>query len=81
MQEITKILENLITFLFQVGVYGAAIILIILGIRYAVEARSQKTELLRKFLIYVILGLVLLFIASFVPQLLRSFFEQFSKGK
>lgn len=78
MTEAAKILQNIITFLFQVGTFGAAIVLIILGLRYAWEAKAGKTEQLKQLLIYVILGLILLLIAAFVPQLFKSFLQKYT---
>lgn len=79
MQEATRILQNIITFLFQIGTYGAALILIILGLRYAFESSAQKTGELKKLLLYVIGGLILLLIAFFVPQLLKDFLQRYTQ--
>ncbi len=77
MEKITQIFKNLITFLFQLGMVGGAIVLIILGIKYAFEGRTQKTEQLKKLFIYVIVGLVLLVVAFFVPQMLKALLSKY----
>lgn len=78
MEDVREILLNIIKFLTQAGTLLAAIILVILGLRYAYESRSGATEKLRQFLIYVIIGLVLLILSIFIPNMLKAFLEQYT---
>jgi multisubunit Na+/H+ antiporter MnhB subunit len=77
MEKATRILQNIMTFLFQIGALASAIILIILGLKYAFS--YKKGEELRKLLIYVILGLVLLFLAFVIPQIINAFLSKYVK--
>lgn len=72
-QRIFRIITNIIRFVFTVLMLAGSAILIFLGIKYIFA--KEKVEDLHKSLMYVILGIVLLIISFFVPNLIKNFIE------
>lgn len=74
---IIKVLRRLITFAFSLILFISGGILIFLGIKYFFAKENVKE--LHTTLLYVILGIILLFVALFIPNLLRNFLESIGK--
>ncbi len=72
--EVLKILGNIIRFLFSILMLVSSALLIFLGIRYI--ANWGKPEELHKSILYVIVGIVLLVLSLFLPNLIKNFIEQ-----
>ena len=71
--EALAILQRINGFIFLVAMAGSVLILIWLGIRYFTQ--QKETEKTNKFIMYVIMGLILLIIAGTIPTLLISFLK------
>lgn len=76
-KEVTKILERITTFLFTALMILASGFFIFLGIKYIIGWGDMKE--LHKSLLYLSLGIVLLIISLFVPNLLKNFIESVTK--
>lgn len=74
---VLKVLGRLIRFAFSLILFISSGILIFLGFKYFFSKGDVKE--LHKTFLYVILGLILLFAALFVPNLLRNFLESIGR--
>jgi len=78
--DILKILGNIIRFLFSVLMILASLLLIILGI-FLIVSGKEKYRILgqeieaRKAFLYLILGIILLILSFFIPNLIKNFIE------
>lgn len=79
-QQAVKIILNIIKFLFVVFLIISTILTIYLGILYIVMGKTEINVMgtnidLRKSLVYLVIGIVFLFISFYVPNFIRSFIE------
>jgi accessory gene regulator protein AgrB len=78
--EILRILGNIINFLFSVLMILGSLLLIILGI-FLIVSGKEKYQILgqeveaRQAFRYLILGIVLLILSLFIPNLIKNFIE------
>ncbi len=72
--EVLKILGNIIRFLFSTLMLISSALLIFLGIRYI--ANWGRPEELHKSILFVVVGIVLLILSLFLPNLIKNFIEQ-----
>jgi len=71
-----KILRNLITFLFQILFLLSSVILVYLGILYILgKSNVGGKDSIHLSILYVIIGIVLLILSFFIPNLIKSFFQ------
>jgi len=74
-QKVIKIIRNIIVFLFNVFLLFASFMFIWLGIQY-ISGKSQiHGEIIHKAILYVVLGIILLILSFFIPNLIKSFLE------
>jgi hypothetical protein len=78
--DILKIFGNIIRFLFSVLMILGSLLLIILGIFLIVSGKEKYRVLgqeveARKAFLYLILGIVLLILSFFIPNLIKNFIE------
>jgi hypothetical protein len=76
-QKLLKILGNIIRFLFTILMIASSALLIFLGIKYITN--WGKPEELHKSILYVVLGIVLLILSLFIPNLIKDFIENATK--
>lgn len=76
--DIFKIIKNIISFMFSLFLMLSIPILIFLGIRY-ISGWGEAREL-NKLLFYVIIGVVILVLSLFVPNLIKNFFDNIIRG-
>ena len=73
-QPIRNLVSDVFSFLLILGAGAIIGLLIWVGIQYTL-AGPEKASNLKKWLPWIIGGLVIIFLAEFVPVLLRTFFE------
>jgi NhaP-type Na+/H+ or K+/H+ antiporter len=73
-ETIKRLITDIFSLLLVVG--GGILIglLIYIGIQYT-RSGPEKASELKKWLIFVLTGLIIVFLAEFIPVLIRSFFE------
>lgn len=72
-EKLLKILGNIIRFLFSILMLVGSALFIFLGIKYI--GNLGKVEELHRSILYIVLGIILLLVSVFVPNLIKDFIE------
>ncbi len=73
-----KIIKQIISFMFSLFLMLSIPILIFLGIKY-ISGWGEAREL-NKLLFYVVIGVVILVLSLFIPNLIKNFFDNIIGG-
>lgn len=71
--KLLKIFGNIIRFLFSILMLAGSALLIFLGIKYI--GNWGNPQELHKSILYITIGIVLLVVSLFIPNLIKSFIE------
>jgi len=72
-EAVRNLFSTLFSFLLTAGIGIIVLLLIWVGIQYTRSGAQKSTEI-KKWLIWILAGLVIIMLAEFVPNLLRTFF-------
>jgi TRAP-type C4-dicarboxylate transport system permease small subunit len=79
-KEAKRILGNIIRFLFSVLMLAASGLLIFLGIKYIIaRGGGEEVGKLHQSILYLVVGIVLLILSLFLPNLIRNFVENVTR--